>query len=122
MREGQSMQKSVQIQSINSFYILSSDLIKYYKEKASLNNAVIRSNQRCILRRVFYYFFVSALIFADSSYPHLQEQLKNIKLLIDDNEELKHDAYNFTYKGVPFVKIWYKYHIRIFDLVPKCLK
>lgn len=122
MREGQSMQKSVQHQSINSFYILSSDLIKYYKERASVNNAVIRSNQRCILRRVFYYFFVSALIFGDSSYPQLQEQIKNIKLLIDDNEELKHDAYNFTYKGIPFVKIWYKYHIRIFDFVPKCLK
>ena len=44
--------------------------------------------------------------------------MKNIEELIADNEEIKHDAYSFSYKGIPFVKIWYKYHIRIFDYLP----
>lgn len=121
-REGQSIQKSVQHQAIDSFYILSYDLIKYYKEKATQNNPIVRSNQRCILRRVFYFFYVSALIFGDFSSPRLQEELKNIEDIIADNKELKKDAYDFTYKGIHFVKIWYKYHIRIFDFVPQILK
>ena len=56
------------------------------------------------------------------SYMSFQEEMKNIEELIEDNEELKHDAYNFSYKGIPFVKIWYKYHIKIFDYLPKFLK
>ena len=121
-REGQSIQKSIQHQAIDSFYILSYDLIKYYKNRTPYNNSIVRSNQRCILRRVFFYFYVSALIFGDFSSPRLQEEMKNIEELIADNEELKHDAYNFSYKGIPFVKIWYKYHIRIFNYVPEFLK
>ena len=117
-REGQSIQKSIQHQAIDSFYILSYDLIKNYKNRASSNNTIVRSNQRCILRRVFFYFYVSALIFGDFSSTHLQEEMKNIEELIDDNEEIKYDAYSFSYKGIPFVKIWYKYHIRIFDYLP----
>ena len=117
-REGQSIQKSIQHQALDSFYILSYDLIKHYKDRNPYNNTIVRSNQRCILRRVFFYFYVSALIFADFSIPRLQEEMKNIEELIDDNVEIKHDAYNFSYKGIPFVKIWYKYHIRIFDYLP----
>lgn len=117
-REGQSIQKSIQHQAIDSFYILSYDLINYYKNRTPYNNIIVRSNQRCILRRVFFYFYVSALIFADFSSPRLQEEMKNIEELIDDNVEIKHDAYSFSYKGIPFVKIWYKYHFRIFDYLP----
>jgi len=62
------------------------------------------------------------LIFGDFSNPRLQEELKNIEDIIADNKELKKDAYDFTYKGIHFVKIWYKYHIRIFDFVPQILK
>lgn len=117
-REGQSIQKSIQHQAIDSFYILSYDLINYYKNRTPYNNIIVRSNQRCILRRVFFYFYVSALIFADFSNSRLQEEMKNIEELIDDNVEIKHDAFSFSYKGIPFVKIWYKYHIRIFDYLP----
>ena len=117
-REGQSIQKSIQHQALDSFFILSYDLIKHYKERTPFNNTIVRSNQRCILRRVFFYFYVSALIFADFSSPRLQEEMKNIEELIDDNVEIKHDAYSFSYKGIPFVKIWYKYHFRIFDYLP----
>ena len=106
-REGQSIQKSIQHQAIDSFYILSYDLINYYKNRTPYNNIIVRSNQRCILRRVFFYFYVSALIFADFSNSRLQEEMKNIEELIDDNVEIKHDAYSFSYKGIPFVKIWY---------------
>lgn len=121
-REGQSIQKSIQHQAIDSFYILSYDLINHYKNRSPFNNVIVRSNQRCILRRVFFYFYVSALIFGDFSSSRLQEEMKNIEELIADNEELKHDAYSFSYKGIPFVKIWYKYHIRIFKYVPEFLK
>ena len=93
-------------------------MIKHYKDRTPYNNSIVRSNQRCILRRVFFYFYVSALIFGDYSNPHIQEKMKNIEELISDNKELKLDAYSFTYKGIPFVKIWYKYHIRIFDFLP----
>ena len=53
-REGQSIQKSIQHQAIDSFYILSYDLINYYKNRTPYNNIIVRSNQRCILRRVFF--------------------------------------------------------------------
>ena len=117
-REGQSIQKSIQHQALDSFFILSYDLIKHYNDRTPFNNTIVRSNQRCILRRVFFYFYVSALIFSDFSNPRLQEEMKNIEELIDDNVEIKHDAYSFSYNGIPFVKIWYKYHIRIFDYLP----
>ena len=80
-REGQSIQKSIQHQALDSFFILSYDLIKHYKERTPFNNTIVRSNQRCILRRVFFYFYVSALIFADFSSPRLQEEMKNIEEL-----------------------------------------
>lgn len=122
MREGQSIQKSIQYKAIDSFYILSKDLILYFKKNASINNNIVRSNQRCILRRVFYYFFVSSLIFGDSSNKNTIEKLNDIENIISDNKEIKNDAYAFSYKGISFVKIWYKYHIRIFNILPSFLK
>lgn len=122
MREGQSIQKSIQHQAIDSFYILSHDLIVYYKEKAPNNNTIVRSNQRCILRRVFYYFYVSALIFGDFHSEKLKKEMQSIENLISDNEELKKDAYDFTYKGIPFVKIWYKFRLRIFQYLPMFMR
>ncbi len=122
MREGQSIQKSIQYHANDSFYILSHDLMRYYEKNASLNNTIIRSNQRCILRRVLYYFYVSTLVFGDLKDKNIKNQIHNLNKIIFDNEELKKDIYSFRYKGISFVKIWYKYHIQIFRLIPKFLR
>jgi len=122
MREGQSIQKSIQHQANYSFYILSYDLIKYYKKNSSKNNSIVRSNQRCILRRVLYYFYVSTLVFGNLSDITIKKQIHNIENLIFDNEELKRDAFSFRYKGITFVKFWYKFHIQIFKVLPKFLR
>lgn len=121
MREGQSIQKSIQHQAVNSFYILSKYLIEKYIERADINNSIVKSNQRCILRRVLYYFLVAAIVFDNGKNENIKEQLSEIFKLLDLNKELKADAISFRFKGIHFVKFWNNYHIRIFSFIPKCI-
>ena len=119
MREGQSVQKSVQRFAIDSFFILSSSLVSMYIENRSQINSIVKSNQRCILRRVLYYFYVSALIFGSAYKESIREQMNSINMLIEQDKVLKNDVNKFCYKKIPFVCIWNKFHIRVFDYIPK---
>ncbi len=121
MREGQSIQKSIQHQANDSFYILSIYLIEYYLKSSITNNDIIRSNQRCILRRVLFFFFVSTLVFGDLNNQKLRKQLDDIEKLVNKNKELRRDAISFGYKGIPFVRIWFYFHVRIFKYIPKSI-
>ena len=121
MREGQSIQKSIQYMSIGSFYLLSSSLLKNYLERCQLNNTIVCSNQRCILRRVLYYFFVSALVYGNIHDAKTKQMLFDIFDLVSRNKDLMADSLSFRYKGLSFVKYWYKYNFRIFSLIPKSM-
>lgn len=119
-RDGQSMQKNILARSIKAFYKLSALLSEYYISNANNNNKTIRDNQRCFLRRVLYYFYTAALVFGKKT-PEEKEMLQNINNIIRQNKELENDVVRFHYMGIPFVKIWEKYNIRIFSFLPKSL-
>lgn len=119
-RDGQSMQKSVLARSIKAFYKLSSILSNYYIDNAIYNNATIRDNQRCFLRRVLFYFYTAALVFGKNTVEE-KEMLDNLTIIIQKNKEIEKDVLKFRYMGIPFVKIWKLYNIRIFNYLPKNL-
>lgn len=117
-RDGQSMQKSVLAKSIKAFYKLSSLLSQYYIDTVSLNNDVVRANQRCFLRRVLFYFYTSALVFGKNTAEE-KEMLTNLTNIISKNKELEKDITKFRYMGIPFVSIWKEYKFKIFRFLPK---
>lgn len=111
-RQGQTMQRQNIVRSIHSLYTLSCSLSTYYMQHASHNNAIIRANQRCFLRRVLYYFSIAALVF-DSSEDNL-EMLRQLTLHLRPSQELSRDFSRFTYHGIPYVWLWQKLHIQVF--------
>lgn len=119
-REGRTMQKSILTHSAKDFYMVATALADYYITKATGNNVTIRSNQRCFLRRVLYYFFVATLIYGKTSEENT-ERLTNLYGLICKNEELKTDVLKFTFKRIPFVLLWQKYNTKLSDLLPEAI-
>lgn len=119
-RDGQSMQKSVLSKSIKAFYKLSTLLSNYYIDNAALNESTVRDNQRCFLRRVLFYFYTAALVFGKNTAEE-KEMLTNLTNIISQNKELEKDIMKFRYMGIPFVRIWKRYNIKIFRYLPKNL-
>ena len=119
-RDGQTMQKNVLCKSTQAFYKLSTILSEYYIANSADNSDIIKSNQRCILRRVLYYFLVSTLVFGYNKGEN-GRMLNALLSLTKSNDNLWKDVNSFTYKGIPFVKCWTRLHIRIFTLIPNSL-
>lgn len=120
-REGRTMQKSILFADANSHYILSLSLIDYYLQQASANNRIIKSNQRCFIRRVLYHFFVSTLVFGHKNKEN-EKKLNQLYDIINQDEDLTQDVLRFRYKGIPFVQIWQKFHFHIFNFIPQAFK
>lgn len=119
-REGQTMQKDIIIKSNKPFYLISIKMIEYFIYRYNLNNNIVRSNQRCFIRLVIFYYFRAALIFVKESEENTK-MLSNIMNLISKNEELNKDLLSLKYKKIPFIYIWYKYKLRILYYVPHFL-
>ena len=81
------------------------------------NNNIVRSNQRCFIRLVIFYFFRASLIFVKNSEENTK-MLSNLMNLILKNEELTKDILSLKYRKIPFIYIWYKFKIRILYYFP----
>ena len=119
-REGQTMQQSIITKSVKPFYLISMKMIDYFIKNYDRNNSVVRSNQRCFMRLVIYYFFRAALIFSEGT-EDTKKMLSSLMNQIAQNKELKDDILSLRYRKVPFVYIWYKFKIRILYYFPKFL-
>ena len=119
-REGQTMQQSIITKSVKPFYLISMKMIDYFIKNYDRNNSVVRSNQRCFMRLVIYFFFRSALIFSEGT-EDTKKMLSSLMNQITQNKELKDDILSLRYRKVPFVYIWYKFKIRILYYFPKFL-
>lgn len=119
-REGQTMQQSIITKSVKPFYLISMKMIDYFIKNYDRNNSVVRSNQRCFMRLVIYFFFRAALIFSEGT-EDTKKMLSSLMNQIAQNKELKDDILSLRYRKVPFVYIWYKFKIRILYYFPKFL-
>ena len=119
-REGQTMQQSIITKSVKPFYLISMKMIDYFIKNYDRNNSVVRSNQRCFMRLVIYFFFRAALIFSEGT-EDTKKRLSSLMNQIAQNKELKDDILSLRYRKVPFVYIWYKFKIRILYYFPKFL-
>lgn len=119
-REGQTMQQSIITKSVKPFYLISMKMIDYFIKNYDRNNSVVRSNQRCFMRLVIYFFFRAALIFSEGT-EDTKKMLSSLMNQITQNKELKDDILSLRYRKVPFVYIWYKFKIRILYYFPKFL-
>ena len=119
-REGQTMQQSIITKSVKPFYLISMKMIDYFIKNYDRNNSVVRSNQRCFMRLVIYFFFRAALIFSEGT-EDTKKMLSSLMNQITQNKELKDDILSLRYRKVPFVYIWYKFKIRILYFFPKFL-
>lgn len=119
-REGQTMQQSIITKSVKPFYLISMKMIDYFIKNYDRNNSVVRSNQRCFMRLVIYFFFRAALIFSEGT-EDTKKMLSSLMNQIVQNKELKDDILSLRYRKVPFVYIWYKFKIRILYYFPKFL-
>ena len=119
-REGQTMQRDIVVKSIKPFYTLSMRMMDFFIDDYKRNNSVVRSNQRCIIRQVVYYFFRSSLIFVKDSKDN-QKMLSDIMAKLSENKELKDDILSLKYRKIPFINIWYKYKIRLLSYFPDFL-
>lgn len=119
-REGQTMQQSIITKSVKPFYLISMKMIDYFIKNYDRNNCVVRSNQRCFMRLVIYFFFRAALIFSEGT-EDTKKMLSSLMNQITQNKELKDDILSLRYRKVPFVYIWYKFKIRILYYFPKFL-
>jgi glycosyltransferase involved in cell wall biosynthesis len=119
-REGQTMQQSIITKSVKPFYLISMKMIDYFIKNYDRNNSVVRSNQRCFMRLVIYFFFRAALIFSEGT-DDTKKMLSSLMNQIVQNKELKDDILSLRYRKVPFVYIWYKFKIRILYYFPKFL-
>lgn len=119
-REGQTMQQSIITKSVKPFYLISMKMIDYFIKNYDRNNSVVRSNQRCFMRLVIYFFFRAALIFSEGT-ENTKKMLSSLMNQITQNKELKDDILSLRYRKVPFVYIWYKFKIRILYYFPKFL-
>ncbi len=119
-REGQTMQQSIITKSVKPFYLISMKMIDYFIKNYDRNNCVVRSNQRCFMRLVIYFFFRAALIFSEGT-EDTKKMLSSLMNQIAQNKELKDDILSLRYRKVPFVYIWYKFKIRILYYFPKFL-
>ena len=119
-REGQTMQQSIITKSVKPFYLISMKMIDYFIKNYDRNNSVVRSNQRCFMRLVIYFFFRAALIFSEGT-EDTKKILSSLMNQIVQNKELKDDILSLRYRKVPFVYIWYKFKIRILYYFPKFL-
>lgn len=119
-REGQTMQQSIITKSEKPFYLISMKMIDYFIKNYDRNNSVVRSNQRCFMRLVIYFFFRAALIFSEGT-EDTKKILSSLMNQIVQNKELKDDILSLRYRKVPFVYIWYKFKIRILYYFPKFL-
>lgn len=116
-REGQTMQKDIIIKSSKPFYLISMKMTEYFIDHYNNNNSIVRSNQRCFIRLVIFYFFRASLIFVKESEEN-SKMLSNLMNLISKNEELKKDILSLKYRKLPFIYIWYKFKIRILYYFP----
>lgn len=119
-REGQTMQQSIITKSVKPFYLISMKMIDYFIKNYDRNNSVVRSNQRCFMRLVIYFFFRAALIFSEGT-EDTKKMLSSLMNQITQNKELKDDILSLRYRKVPFVYIWYKFKIRILYYFSKFL-
>jgi glycosyltransferase involved in cell wall biosynthesis len=119
-REGQTMQQSIITKSVKPFYLISMKMIDYFIKNYDRNNSVVKSNQRCFMRLVIYFFFRAALIFSEGT-EDTKKMLSSLMNQITQNKELKDDILSLRYRKVPFVYIWYKFKIRILYYFPKFL-
>lgn len=119
-REGQTMQQSIITKSVKPFYLISMKMTDYFIKNYDRNNSVVRSNQRCFMRLVIYFFFRAALIFSEGT-EDTKKMLSSLMNQITQNKELKDDILSLRYRKVPFVYIWYKFKIRILYYFPKFL-
>ena len=119
-REGQTMQQSIITKSVKPFYLISMKMIDYFIKNYDRNNSVVRSNQRCFMRLVIYFFFRAALIFSEGT-EDTKKMLSSLMNQSAQNKELKDDILSLRYRKVPFVYIWYKFKIRILYYFPKFL-
>ena len=119
-REGQTMQKDIIIKSSKPFYLISMKMTEYFISRYNENNSIVRSNQRCFVRLVIFYFFRASLIFVKDSEENTK-MLSNLMELISKNEELKKDILSLKYRKIPFIYIWYKYKIRLLYYFPHSL-
>lgn len=119
-REGQTMQQSIITKSVKPFYLISMKMIDYFIKNYDRNNSVVKSNQRCFMRLVIYFFFRAALIFSEGT-EDTKKMLSSLMNQIAQNKELKDDILSLRYRKVPFVYIWYKFKIRILYYFPKFL-
>lgn len=119
-REGQTMQKEIIIKSTKPFYQISMKMTDYFIKNYNNNNNIVRSNQRCFIRLVIYYFFRAALIFVKEN-EETNQMLFNLMDKISNNKELKEDILSLKYRKIPFIYIWYKYKIRILYYFPNFL-
>ena len=119
-REGQTMQQGIITKSVKPFYLISTRMTDYFIKNYDRNNSVVRSNQRCFIRLIIFYFFRAVLIFSEET-EDTKKMLSSLMNLITQNKELKDDILSLRYRKVPFVYIWYKFKIRILYYFPKKL-
>lgn len=111
-REGQTMQRGNMIRSIDNFSKVATRVTKDY-----LQNKVV--NKRRLLPLVYiisnpiYQIYLINLLYQKEPTDHQKGILEEVELLVQQENTLKTFVYNYTYKKIPFVKIWKKFGCRV---------
>lgn len=115
-REGQTMQRENMIRSIEHFNKVATRITKDYLENKDLNKRRLRPLVYIISNPIYQIYLINLLYQKDPT-ARQKEILEKMELLVQQEITLKEFVYNYTYKKIPFVKIWKRFGFRIGKLI-----
>ena len=111
-REGQTMQRNSIVRNIDHFYMVAKRLLIDYLENVESNR------QRYIplvyiISNPIYFIYLSNLYYQKKPSIHDKEVLDDITMIIHQDAFFENYVNNYTFKKIPFVKLWKHYGFRI---------
>lgn len=115
-REGQTMQKGNLIKDGRHLFMVSERVISDYLKCDSFSQTR-QLALRYIIANPVYQLFAIYLIYSRKPTEEAIQHYSAINSLVGGNADLAKMVMNFTYKKIPFVKLWNYAHIRLGRLV-----
>jgi len=117
-REGQTMQKGNLIKDGRHLFMVSERVISDYL-KSDTFSQTRQLALRYIIANPVYQLFAIYLIYSRKPTEEAMQHYSAINSLVGGNADLANMVMNFTYKKIPFVKLWNYAHIRLGVLLGK---
>lgn len=110
-REGQTMQSGNMVKNIDHFYMVANRILEDYLE----NTEALHDRQTAliyIMSNPIYQIYLINLILMRKTQAHHWEVMLKTERMVKHSKDLYNFVCSYTYKKIPFVRIWHKLGVR----------